>query len=91
MRRGVVLAIEKFGNDGADELACIGADIHAAPAGLVSMATQRRVDATRVQKMMLEILAERRRRERLHATEQESEEFAACELADRLDVESGRG
>ena len=63
VRRGRVAPIDKLGNDGADELACTGADAHQAPAEVVDAAYRRRCAAVGVHSMMIDILAIRRLRE----------------------------
>ena len=82
VRRGIALAIDKHGNDQADELACAGGDLHAAPPGLVSMATQRRLDAMQVHRMMLDILSARRRMVHTMSTGELVDDCEAAELAE---------
>lgn len=54
---------DKVGNDGADEMACLGADSHAIDPAIASAARLQGCAAQRVQRMMVEILAARRERE----------------------------
>ena len=60
VRRGLVEQIDKDGNDGADALATLAADAHAAPSQLAKRAEQRVTQAAAVHRMMLGILTARR-------------------------------
>ena len=65
VQRGRVLAIDKWGNDGADVHACAGADRHAVPDYVLRVFAFRNVAAKGTQKMMVEILRHRRAAERV--------------------------
>ena len=58
--RGHVQHEDKIGNDGADALACAGADAHEVPAGVVAACRRVKSAAMRVQRMMVDILLARR-------------------------------
>ena len=60
VEQGLVEAIDKVGNDGADALATAAADAHAAPRLLLQLAAQRRAMARAMDTMKLRILACRR-------------------------------
>ena len=60
VHRGYVLECDKIGNDGADRYACIGADMHAVPEGILQSVTMQKHRAASVQSMMVEILCARR-------------------------------
>ena len=57
--RGRTTREDKIGNDGADELARDGADMHRVPSEVVEEANRRRTHAIHTHKMMLAILIER--------------------------------
>ena len=58
--RGRVLEADEHGNDGADALACTGADTHRVPAAAEAEATLQKMAAVHVHRMMLDILRARR-------------------------------
>ena len=82
--QGIVQVVDKIGNDGADLLACQGADLHAVPAEWVRLASQARNAASEVQLMMLEILAALRLREGQQVTEQDVPPHEFAELAEEV-------
>ena len=54
--RGHVLEIDKYGNDKADNLACVGADAHRVPEQIIEEAAMRRSHATSLQRLMIDIV-----------------------------------
>ena len=60
LRQRRVLQMDKVGNDGADKLACLGADAHPVRDSIVKETKQRRQAAVETQSMMLAILEARR-------------------------------
>ena len=64
VRAGSVQPIDKWGNDGADQLAVAGAEMHAPPRDLVNICERRAVAAKATHSMMLRILKARRRTEK---------------------------
>ena len=73
---GLVDAIDKFGNDGADALAREGAALHPAPQDSIQQALYQKSAAMNLQAMMVEILAARR-----------AAEAASVELDDAVEPE----
>ena len=65
VQRGRVLAIDKWGNDGADVYACAGADRHAVPDSVLRVFAFRNIAATGTHKMMVQIPRRRRAAERV--------------------------
>ena len=75
---------DKVGNDGADEMACLGADSHAIGPAIATAARLQSCAAQHVHRMMLEILAARREREEAAgaAMRQDDAEEPAHEMAE---------
>ena len=92
VQRGHVLACDKLGNDGADEWACAGADQHAISEALLSDVRFRKMSASGVQKMMLEILRVRRQSEQAlaHAADDLEPAHEMVELDSSVDCENVR-
>ena len=63
VRCGRVQAIDKLGNDAADELAVSGASEHAVPEGILGGASRRKNLARRIHLMMVDIAIERAKRD----------------------------
>ena len=89
-------AVDKEGNDAADELAREGAASHQLPPQLVQDVQHRKIAAKRVQRMMIDILAARRACEaEQDAIEQEHEmaeldaSFQNHEFSDELCAPGG--
>ena len=57
--RGHVMEIDKIGNDGADALACAGADMHLVPPAIIDDAGWRVKQAMTTQRMMIAIVKAR--------------------------------
>ena len=81
MKSGLVLPIDKFGNDGADKLAVQGAKLHAVPAPVLAVKQRRLTQAKATHRMMLKVLSARRIAEHDlgRASQQENDE---CEHGD---------
>ena len=60
VKSGLVLPIDKFGNDGADKLAVQGAKLHAVPAPVLAVKQRRLTQAKATHRMMLKVLSARR-------------------------------
>ena len=54
-----MLAIDKYGNDKADALACAGADTHVAPSAIIEDVAWRLLQASSLQRMFIAIMKAR--------------------------------
>ena len=87
IRRGDVISLDKWGNDGADSLAVFASASHCAPAALVQKAQQRKTTAKAVHKMMLSIVRHRRAAEEQFAVR--SGDFEEADRGSDIDTPSG--
>lgn len=74
VQAGVVLLIDKVGNDEADSLAVLGAESHAVPQAIVEHCVARFTRAKACHRMMLNILRERQKAEK-HLKGENADEF----------------
>ena len=90
VRGGRVDLHEKHGNDGADTLACLGADAHQVARESVAAATFQREAAVRAQRMMVEIVKARRAAAVVAAGSDDAEEtdgIAVLDAAATVDMQ----
>ena len=90
VQRGRATLEDKVGNDGADDLACAGADEHAIDNAVATLARHQHLAAKGVHSMMVAIVIARRKREEEMQREQLDEavvpdhEFAQLEDGDHV-------
>ena len=87
VKKGLVVPVDKAGNEGADELAGKAADRHRAPLALVEAANHRRAQTEAIQCMFVKVLQDRLEAERRVAGHARSDQLVHCEVEEQTNLD----